>query len=168
MITAQSIEMKHNNHIFQSTYRLIHCSKGSFHCVPNVQSAQSQNKTKHTSLLMLGHYNIQTSTFPYVIHPSVKHLNEHLFRNVQICPSGHWCSIIDEHRCRSADWLMSQHGLYSWGRVPPGQDALCRLDWSPRCGRGSTRGTSGTGGNVLPLHWWGWFLQCWCSRIACW
>ena len=167
MITAQSIEMKHNNHRFNPRIGWFASQK-----VPSTVFQTSRlhklKWNKHTSLLTFGRYNIQTCTFPYIICPSVKCLNKHFFQNVHICPSRHWCSIIDEHRCRSADWLMPQHGLYSWGRVPPGWDPLCRSDRSPRCGRSSTRGTSGTGGNVLPLHWWGWFLQCWCSWIVCW
>ena len=64
--------------------------------------------------------------------------------------------------------LVSLHGLHFQWRVPPGWDTLCRLGRSPWCGRCSTWGTWGTGHNVLPLQWWGWFLQCCCSWFACW
>ena len=61
--------------------------------------------------------------------------------------------------------------LLSQRRESPGRYTLGRTGWLShhwnwRCC--STRGTWGTGGNVLPLHWPNQFMYCWCSQFAFW
>ena len=158
--------MKENNHSPADK-----CLKGPSTVFHMSKTSKMNHFSIHT-IIQMSTIMSKWTTFPYVqTNKSFKQAQIHTICSNLKCSNEHTVLMLMSTLMNTTPlmfYLVSLHSLHSWWRVPPGWDALCRSGQSPRCGRGSTWGTWGTGRNVLPLHWWGWFLQCCCSQFACW